>query len=472
MLYLELDRTHERSYTKQIYTQIRKKVFSGVLRMNNKLPSTRDLAKDLGVARNTVLNAYDMLVAEGVLYSLPGAGFFVRPEIINESQPAQIKDLHIPSLSDMLLTNELINFDSGIPALDLFPKSKWNRATAKAFNEAPISALGYDDPQGRAEFREVLSSYLKRTRGIECKPEQIMVTAGTKQSLTLVAKCLLNAQSEVWMENPTNENVRKIFSYHTDNIYPVEVDEEGIQPDLFPKDRKPSLIFVTPSHQFPMGGILSAKRRLALIQFARKHNCVILEDDYDSEFNYEGFSSSSLIEFDTEHVIYVGTFSKVMFPSLRLGYLVVPAVLIPQLREWKRLADHHSNSIYQIALMRFIESGDLERHIRRMKREYKKRRDNLLAMLNEKFGERVNIYGARAGMHVVAEFEDVIFTDECVKRLWESGIYVVPVEKHAFKKGNHCHQLILGYAQLNEQDMARGLEILKTEIDNNKAVVT
>ncbi|MDF2925119.1 MAG: aminotransferase [Paenibacillaceae bacterium] len=472
MLYLELDRTHGRSYTKQIYTQIRKTIFSGVLRTNDKLPSTRDLSKELCVARNTVLNAYDMLVAEGLLYSLPGAGFFVGPEIISKGPPAHVKDLSITSLSDMSLSNDYINFDSGIPALDLFPKSKWNRAASKAMNEAPVSALGYDDPQGRVEFREVLSIYLKRTRGIECKPEQIIVTSGTKQGLTLVAKCLLNAQSEVWIENPTNENVKKIFSYHTDKIYSFEVDEEGVQPDLFPKDSEPSLIFVTPSHQFPMGGILSVKRRFELIQFAREKNCFILEDDYDSEFNYEGFPNSSLFEFDMEHVIYAGTFSKVMFPSLRLGYLVVPPALVPQLREWKRLADHHSNSIYQIALMRFIENGDLERHIRRMKREYKKRRDNLLSMLHLKFGEKVKIYGFRAGMHIVVEFEDVIFTNECVNRLLKSGIYVVPVEKHSFKKNNHHHQIILGYAQLNDQDMARGLEILKTEIDNNKTVVS
>ena len=465
MLYLELDRTHERSYSKQIYTLIRKKIFSGALRANDKLPSTRDLSRDLGVARNTVLNAYDMLVAEGLVYSLSGAGFFVGPEIIRENQPEQIRDFNVASLADLSLTNDFINFDSGMPALDLFPKSKWNRAASKAWNEAPISALGYDDPQGRPEFREVLSTYLRRTRGIECKPEQIIVTAGTKQGLTLIAKCLLNAQSEVWIEDPTNENVKKIFSYHTDKITSFEVDEEGLRPDLFPKDRIPSIIFVTPSHQFPMGGILSAKRRFELIQFARNNNCFILEDDYDSEFNYEGFPVSSLFELDPEHVIYTGTFSKVMFPSLRLGYLVVPPSLVPQLREWKRLADHHSNSIYQLALMRFIENGDLERHIRRMKREYKKRRDHLLSMLQLKFGENVKIYGSRAGMHVVAEFKDIIFTNKFINRLFQSGIYVVPVEKHSFNKGNHHHQIILGYAQLDDQDMARGLEILKTEID-------
>jgi len=259
MLYLELDRTHERSYSKQIYTQIREKILSGALRSKDALPSTRNLSKDLCVARNTILTAYDMLVSDGFLFSLPGAGFFVSPGITCEVQPAQISDFNVASLSDLLVPNNIINFDSGLPALDLFPKSKWNQATTKALNEAPISALGYDDPQGRPEFREVLSTYLKRVRGIECKPEQIIITTGTKQGLSLIAKCLLNAQSEVWIENPSNENVNQIFAYHTDKIIPFEVDEEGIQPHLFPNQKKPSLIFVTPSHQFPMGGILSIK---------------------------------------------------------------------------------------------------------------------------------------------------------------------------------------------------------------------
>ena len=255
MLYLELDRTQERSYSKQIYAQIREEILSGELRAKDMLPSTRDLSKDLCVARNTVLTAYDILVSEGFLFSLPGSGFFVSSEITCEVQRAQINDFNVASLSDFLLPNNIINFDSGLPALNLFPKSKWNRTTTKALNEAPISALGYDDPQGRLELREVLSNYLKRVRGIKCKPEQIIITAGTKQGLSLVAKCLLTAQSEVWIENPSNENVNQIFAYHTDKIIPFEVDEEGIQPCSFSNQKKsPSLIFVTPAHQFPMGG--------------------------------------------------------------------------------------------------------------------------------------------------------------------------------------------------------------------------
>lgn len=465
MLYLELDRTHERSFSKQIYTQIREQILSGELSTGSALPSTRYLSKELCVARNTVLTAYDMLVSEGFTYSSPGSGFYVSPGTTNELLPIQIRDFSVASLTDFLIPQNMINFDSGLPAIDLFPRSKWNRTVTKAFNEAPISALGYDDPQGRPELRNVLCAYLKRSRGIRCHPDQIVITSGVKQGLSLIAKSLLNAKSEVWIENPSNENVKQIFSYHTDKIVPFEVDKEGLQPNLFPPGKRPTLIFVTPSHQFPMGGILPIQRRIELIQYVREANCYLFEDDYDSEFNYGGLPSNSLFELDMEHVIYAGTFSKVMFPSLRLGYLVAPWSLIPKIREWKRLADHHSNSIYQLALMRFIESGALDRHIRNMKREYRKRRDDLLELLNTKFAEKVKIYGYQAGMHVVAEFENITFTPEKIRQLYESGIYVVPVEKHSIVKGKHQNQIIIGYAQLTNEEMEKGLEILKTELN-------
>ncbi len=465
MLYIELERDHKRSIAKQIYSQIRTKVLSGELKAGEKLPSTRELSKELVISRNTVLAAYDMLVAEGFAYSSPCSGIYVNLNFPDLQLSERISNYSIASLSDTCILQSTINFDSGIPALDLFPRNKWSRTVSKAFKEAPISALGYDDPQGRPELRKVLCNYLMKTRGIICHPNQIIITAGAKQGLSLLAKCLLNAKSEVWLEDPSNNNVKQIFSYYTNQITPVEVDKEGIQPKQFPTLKKPTIIFVTPSHQFPIGGILSIQRRIELVQFAKQTGCYLVEDDYDSEFRYDGFPANSLFELDREHVIYVGTFSKVMFPSLRLGYLVVPFSLVKQIRECKRLADHHSNSIYQLALMRFIESGELEYHIMRMKKIYNKRRDELLNLLKSYFPEKVKIYGRDAGMHIVADFEGVAFTDELVKRLLNAGVYIVPVENHAIIKGKHIAQIILGYAQLTQKEMDRGLTILRRELD-------
>lgn len=465
-MYLSLDMARRRSYTQQIYKEIHNKILSGELKAGDPLPSSRDLSRELSVARNTVLTAYDMLVSEGAVKSVTGSGFFVCGGAKNIPQAVSLNHQQTASLSDLVITDQTINFDSGLPALDLFPREKWNRVVSRAFLDAPDSALGYDDPQGRPEFRNVLCNYLKKARGISCRPEQIIVTAGAKQGLSLTAKCLLGPQSEVWMENPSNINVKQIFSYYTDSIVPFEVDTEGIRPEQFPHNGRPAIIFTTPSHQFPMGGILSIQRRIALVDFARKTGAYLLEDDYDSTFSYNSLLSNSLFELEHERVIYVGTFSKVLFPSIRLGYLVVPLHLVSRMRELKRLADHHSNSIYQLALMRFIESGDLDRHIRRMKKEYRKRRDLLLEQINVYFGGQVHIYGAAAGMHIVAEFDGVKFSEERVRRLLSAGVYIVPVERHSQIKGNHENQVILGYAGLARDSLLQGLDLIKHELQN------
>ncbi len=461
MLYISIDKTRKRSYAEQIYESLREKILSGELSAGEVLPSTRDLSRELSIARNTVLTAYDRLVSEGAVTSIAGSGFFVSPGAKNGPRRNLIGDQQTASLTDYVISEDAINFDSGLPALALFPREKWNRVVSRAFLDAPVSALGYDDPQGRPELRRVLCGYLKKTRGITCTPEQVIVTSGAKQGLTLAAKCLLSSESEVWMENPSNANVKQIFSYHTDKIVPFEVDSQGIRPETFPQDGTPDLIFVTPSNQFPMGGILPLQRRIALVEFARKNGAYLLEDDYDSTFTYEGQPANSLFELDPDRVIYVGTFSKVLFPSLRLGYLVVPERFVPRMRELKRLSDHHSNSVYQLGLMRFMESGEVERHIRRMKKVYRTRRDSLLELLRTYFGERVIIYGGGAGMHVVAEFEGVIFSEEVIQKLLKAGVYVVPVERHSLIEGKHGSQIILGYAGLKKEDMIRGLDILK-----------
>lgn len=467
MLHISMDGVQKRSYTKQIYTEIREKILAGELGAGEMLPSSRDLSRELCVARNTVLAAYDMLVSEGAVYSVAGSGFYVGAGAKRPIRNLPIENLQTASLSDCTITNKTINFDSGLPALDLFPRAKWNQTVSRAFMEAPTAALGYDDPQGRPEFRHLLCNYLKHTRGISCKPDQIIVTSGTKQGLSLVAKCLLNSQSEVWIENPSNVNVTQIFSYHTNQIIPFEVDALGIRPETFPIGGTPNLIFTTPSHQFPMGGILPIQRRIALIEYARDSGAYLLEDDYDSAFSYDSPPANSLFELDNEKVIYAGTFSKILFPSIRLGYLVVPEHLVSKMRELKRLADHHSNSIYQLALMRFIENGDLERHIRRMKKEYRKRRDYLLELLPAYFGDQVSLHGANAGLHIVAEFNNITFTKETTKRLLQSGVYIVSVDQHSLPKGSHANQIILGYGGIGKPDILVGLNRLKEEIKNH-----
>ncbi len=461
MLFIQIDKEEKRSYSRQIYRDIRNKILEGKLEERSRLPSTRDLSAELSVSRNTVLTAYDMLVAEGFVESVPGSGLYVKGGIRVDRGPLLLWDQQTGVLSGCRIPDDCISFDSGIPALDLFPRNKWNSYVSRAFRDAPVSALGYDDPQGRPELRRMLSAYLKKSRGIDCSPDQILITSGAKQGLTLVAKCLLNSSSEVLIEDPSNRNVAQIFSYHTKNILPIPVDREGIITDRLPQNMQPALLFTTPSHQFPMGGLLTIGRRLELVDYARRTGCWLIEDDYDSEFRYDGTPLTSLQEIDPGRVIYIGTFSKILYPSLRLGYMVLPPSLVPMFREWKRLSDHHSNSVYQLALMRFIEDGELERHIRHMKRVYRKRRETLLEIIQQVFQGRCRIYGEAAGMHLVLELPGIDFTPELSDQIRSLGVYTVPVEEHALEKGRHCNQIILGYSHLSPGEMEQGLRRIR-----------
>ena len=477
MSVIEINKKEKRSYTKQIYLQLREKILTGRFECGERLPSTRRLSDSLGVSRNTVLTAYEMLESEGLAESKPGSGIYVsllsenaakertRTEaaIQKAKREAQTAGA-VPSLSAERIPAKTISFDSGIPDLENFPRGKWSRTVSRVFSEAPATVLGYDDPRGRPELRTAVASYLERTRGIRCEADRILITSGAKQGLTLIAKCFLDAQSEVVLEDPTNRNIRQIISYHTKRIIPVPVDREGVITDALPTDAEPALIFTTPSHQFPLGGILSLPRRLDLIRYAKSKNAFLVEDDYDSAFRYDGMPVRSLVELDGNRVLYVGTFSKDLFPSLRLGYLVLPRSQLDRFAEWKRLADHHSDSVNQLTLAQFIESGELERHVARMKKKYHKRRDILLALLEKHFPGRVSVFGEAAGMHIVAEFSDVVFTPAIVSELLSAGVYMVPVQEHSVLPG-HSGQIILGYAGLDGEAMERGLLLLREIIE-------
>ncbi|TCL57708.1 GntR family transcriptional regulator [Hydrogenispora ethanolica] len=461
MVHIHLRKEAGNPYIQQIYRQIRGMILDGGLPAGEKLPSTRELALNLNISRNTVIEAYEMLIAEGYLASVPGSGIYVAEGAACPAVPETMAEYRLTAFASQPLAADTICFHSGTPALELFPRYKWGRLALQIMNEAPLTALGYDYPQGRPELRQTLAAYLQKTRGIRCDPQQILVTTGAKQALTLVAKCLLGPDREAWLEDPTNRNVRQIFGYHTARLLPVPVDGQGIVTARLPAGGRPAFIFVTPSHQFPLGGILPVQRRLELVRFARTAGCYLVEDDYDSEFRFRSLPVSSLQELAPDRVIYAGTFSKTLFPSLRLGYLVLPLPLVEQFREWKRLGDHHSNSLNQLTLTRFIESGQLERHIARMRKVYQKRRDVLLDCLAGAFGEGVAVHGGAAGMHIVAEFAGVEFTPDLLERLEQSGVGAVPVEAHAAIPGRHRSQLILGYAHLSEAELREGINRLR-----------
>lgn len=304
MLWIPIDRSLDISLIRQVYHQIRERILNGELQSGEKLPSTRELSSELGVSRNVILEAYDQLFSEGFLVTQQGAGTFIAEGTYLEQRK---KSTLIDSLSwceERNKDSNIINFRSGIPALDLFPRKGWAKLSHTIWNETPPSTFGYDIPEGRPELRKVLSRYLLKTRGVFCHPEQLVITSGATQALTLVSKLLLSQGDEVLIEDPITNDIQTIFKNSGALLSPIPVDDNGMDTSLLPANKNPKFIFITPSHQFPLGGTLPIQRRVQLINYSRKTNCYLIEDDYDSEFRYEGSPVSSLQGLDPERVIY------------------------------------------------------------------------------------------------------------------------------------------------------------------------
>lgn len=467
MIQFEVNRGNGKSLTNQLCEQIRRRILYGDLKNGEKLPSSRKLSEYLKISRNTVSAVYDILISEGFLQSLAGSGTYVASGAYFPLKKQSIQDLRTTATSIDPFGKGKIDFSSGTPDLEYFPRKQWLSVIRQIILDSPASVFGYQSPEGRPELRTVLAEYLRKTRGIVCSPDNIVITSGSKQSITLIAKCLLSPESSVVIEDPTNINVLKIFSYHTQNIRHVPVDEMGLKTELLPNDINPALIFSTPSNQYPMGGLLPIQRRIDLVRFAQENGSMIVEDDYDSDFQYDDRLPVSMKELAPENVVYIGTFSKVLMPALRLGYIVLPERLLKLFREYKYLSDQHSNPLYQLAITKFIEDGILEKHIKKMKKIYRKRRDFLLDCLEKCFSGKVRIYGKAAGMHIVAEFSQTDFTKQKLERIPRQGLNITSVSEHAYDKTSHNNQLILGYASLKEEVISEGIKKLKRVLEKD-----
>ncbi|TCK92576.1 GntR family transcriptional regulator [Natranaerovirga hydrolytica] len=457
MLWISLDRTLNTPLKRQVYEQIRKLILQGELKAGKRLPATRQLASQLGVSRNVIIEAYDQLFAEGFLDGQQGSGTFVAQGAFLAHSVKEENQLLFDLQKEEEEEKDVIDFRSGIPALDLFPRKDWGRLTKAVCMEAPTSVFGYDHPEGRFELRQVLAGYLRRTRGVVFHPNQLVITSGATQALSLIAQLLLSPQDEVIIEDPITHEIQTIFTSTGAVLHPIPVDEQGLRTELIPPNKKPSFVFVTPSHQFPLGSILPIQRRIQLIQFARAANCYIVEDDYDSEFRYDGEPIRSLQGLDPDKVIYIGTFSKILSPALRLGYVILPSSLTEKCKHVKWFHDLHTPSLNQMVLGRFIETGSLEHHINKMRKVYKKRRQLLRNCLMNEFGQWVKITGDSTGLHLIAEFANVEFTPRLIEQINQHKVKVYPVELHTIEKKKHLNKIILGYGNLKEDEIIEGI---------------
>ena len=324
-----------------------------------------------------------------------------------------------------------------------------------------LARVGYGEPEGLPELREQLSAYLFRARGLRADPEEVFVTSGSTQALALLTGLCCTAQAGAIIEDPCHLAMRRLLAAAGAPILPHPVDGQGLRVATLP-EAAAGLVYVTPSHQFPLGGVLPAARRSQLVAWARSRRALVLEDDYDGEFRYGGQPLLPLRESDPEGVAYVGTLSKTFSPALRLGWVILPSGLRARWREAKQWSDVHSSLPEQAALARFLASGRLEQHIHRMRKVYRARREALMEALARAFPGRVEVCGAAAGIHLAARFPGVAFTPGRLDRLRLAGVQVTPVCAHALgAPQDYRDTVLLGYGNLDEQRISAGIRRLR-----------
>lgn len=393
------------SQYRQLVDQLRKRIGDGSLAGGTRIASTRELAESLGIARGIVLEALDQLKMEGFLYTVHGAGTFVHPDLVWSGEPTfsslASDHMHPDNNSDESGQSEPVSFAPGMPDMSLFPRRQWSRCYQHAIEYASPEDLGYNPPAGRWDLRQAIARHLLETKGIRTGPEHIVVTAGSSQAFAMLAE--LFERPRIVMEDPQAPFMRRIFQGLGADISYVPVDDEGIIPDRIPT-APCDLVYVTPNHQFPVGGTLSAERRIALLKRAREIGAWVIEDDFDSEFRYEGHPVAPLQTLASERVVYVGTFSKTVSPAIRIGYAVLPPGLQARFKTLKRRWDLWNEGLQQKAMARFISEGYLERHLRHCFRTYRAKNEFLKALVAERLAPDWSVIGATTGMHLVLRY--------------------------------------------------------------------
>jgi GntR family transcriptional regulator/MocR family aminotransferase len=415
---------------------LRQAIREGRLGPGRRLPSTRALAIDLGLARGTVSEAYAQLVAEGFLTARQGSGTVVASQAAPTAlaRPRAATGEHPP-----------FDFHPGRPDMSGFPRTLWASALRRALRTMPDEAFGYGDTRGHAEARRALAAYLGRARGVLASPDEVMLCSGFVQALALVCAALkARGARAVAMEDPTLAEHREVVRAAGLEVVPIPVDEGGLRVDLL--DGMIDAVLVTPAHQFPLGGTLLPERRSALVRWARETGALIVEDDYDGELRYDRQPVGALQGLDPDRVAYAGTASKSLAPALRLGWLALPAWLVDDVATAKRLADRHGGVVEQLALADLLDSGSFDRHVRQRRAEYRRRRDQLLAMLAER-APGLRTVGLAAGLSMVLWLPaDGPSEDEVVRRAAERSVGLFGLGSFWHDPAGRPPGLVLGYA--------------------------
>ncbi len=480
-LAITLDDSLAQPLYRQLYEGLREAILSGLLTPGRRIPSSRTLARELSVSRNTVTQAYAELEAEGYLDGHLGSGTYVSRELPEERPSGAAervardnrggrRGLLAPRWSpaarqaaaaepESLPRGLPYDFHPGQGAWDGFPAETWRRLLARQWRRSWRETMDYGEPGGYRPLREEVAGFLARSRAVRCTPEEVVIVNGTQQALDLLARVLLEPGDRVGIENPGYPSARQLFASQGIRFVPVSVDQEGmVVEELWGSSAR--LALVSPSHQFPTGAVLSLPRRLSLLAWARSEDALVVEDDYDSGFRYEGRPLASLQGLDDSgSVVYLGSFSKVLFPSLRVGYAVLPRGLVEPFQAAKELTDRQTPILEQQLLAGFLGEGHFERHLRRMRLLYRERRHVLVEALERRLAGAIHLIGANAGMHLMVRLLLPVEESWVADRAASLGVAVYPAGPYYYGP-SPGPALVFGYAGMSEAQIREGVERL------------
>jgi GntR family transcriptional regulator/MocR family aminotransferase len=470
---------------RQLYDEFRAAILAGRLKAGNKLPPTRELANELGISRNTVMAAYDQLTSEGYIEGRVGSGAWVSnalPEEMLQSRPLPARAPRgspqrraISKRGEKLMSalpqirhqgpGKMLPFRCALPDLASFPFDVWARLLAKHSRNPSHDLCGYAHVAGYPRLREAIAAYLRSARAVKCEADQVIIVPGAQVALEIATQTLLDPGDKVLMEDPGYFGVRGVFIRAGARTVPVPVDDGGVRLDVVKINRDNArMIYVTPSHQFPLGVTMPLSRRLELLEWAGRAGAWIVEDDCDGEYRYAGRPLASLQGLDNENrVIYTGTFSKVLFPSLRIGYLVVPRDLVEAFIACRVMVDLQPATIPQAALADFIEEGRFTRHLRRMRNLYAGRQSLLLETARAELSDLLEIQESEAGMHLVGWLPPGVSDTEAARAASVRNVIALPLSAFSLKPVTRG-ALMLGYTAFDDREIRAGVRRLKTAL--------